>query len=174
MPLIKSYRDTHPSWGKDVFLAENITLVGDITLGDEVNIWYGSVLRGDVGKITIESRANLQDLCCVHMTKHISNAHICELASIGHSAIIHGALIESKALIGMQAVVMDNARIGEQSIVGAGALVTSNTVIPPRSLVLGSPAKVVRTLSDEECQAGEKTALRYLGLAQEHRAEASR
>lgn len=166
--LVKAYRGTTPRWGEGCFLAENSTLVGDVELGDGVNVWYGAVLRGDVGKIRIASGANIQDLACVHMTKNRSNAMIGESVSIGHGAIVHGALIEAGALIGMGVILMDNARIGEESLIGAGALVTEGTVIPPRSLALGRPAKVVRRLSAEEALAGRRTAERYLGLAKEH------
>lgn len=168
MALIKAYREVLPRMGAGVRLAENSTIIGDVELGEGVNLWYGCVLRGDVGKIVIGKKSNLQDLCCVHMTKHKSDAILGEEVSVGHAAIVHGAIIEDGVLVGMGAVVMDNARIGEGSIVGAGALVTGGVVIPPRSLVIGRPAKVVRPLREDEWEAGRKTCARYLGLAEEH------
>lgn len=168
MALVKAYRDAAPQMGVGVRLAENSTVVGDVELGDGVNLWYGSVLRGDVGKIVIGKNSNLQDLCCVHMTKHQSNAVLGDEVSVGHAAVVHGAIVEDGVLVGMGAVVMDNARIGEGSIVGAGALVTGGVVIPPRSLVVGRPGKVVRPLRDDEWEAGRKTCARYLELAAEH------
>lgn len=163
--LVKPFEGHTPVFGRGVRLAENATVVGDVVLGDGVNLWYGGVVRGDVGKVRIGRNANLQDLCCVHMTKYKSDAILGDDVSIGHGAIIHGAIVEDGVLVGMGAIVMDNARIGEQSIVGAGSLVTQDVVVPPRSLVMGRPARVVRPLKDEELLAGFKTAERYLGLA---------
>jgi gamma-carbonic anhydrase len=164
-PLVKAFQEHFPQIGQQVYLAENSTIVGDVVLGDGVNVWYGAVVRGDVGKVRIGKYANLQDLCCIHMTKYRSDAILEENVSIGHSAIIHGAIVEYGVLIGMGAIIMDNARIGAQSIVGAGSLVTQDVIIPPRSLVLGRPAKVVRQLGEDEALAGIKTAERYQGLA---------
>lgn len=169
MALVKSYRGVVPQLGEGCFLAENATVIGDVTLGNGVNVWYGAVIRGDVGFVRVAQGANLQDLCCVHMTKHRSNTIIEEYASIGHSAIVHGAVVGAGALIGMGVILMDDVRIGEESLVGAGSLVTEGTVIPPRSLALGRPARVVRSLTVEEAGAGRRTAERYLHLAEEHR-----
>jgi gamma-carbonic anhydrase len=169
MALLKAYRGVNPQIGDGCFLAENATVIGDVILGARVNIWYGAVIRADVGYVRIAEGANLQDLCCVHMTKHRSNTIIEEHASIGHSAIVHGAIVGAGALIGMGVILMDDVKIGEESLVGAGSLVTEGTVIPPRSLALGRPARVIRSLSAEEVGAGRRTAERYLGLAEEHR-----
>lgn len=167
-PLVKAYEGFTPTFGSGVRLAENATVVGDVVLGDEVNLWYGGVIRADVGKVRIGKHANLQDLCCIHMTKYKSDAILGQNVSVGHSAIVHGAIVEDGVLVGMGAIIMDNARIGEQSIIGAGSLVTQGVVIPPRSLVMGRPAKVVRPLDTEEMLAGAKTAQRYLSLAASH------
>lgn len=168
-PLIKPFGTHAPTIAAGCFVAENVVLIGDVVLGEEVNIWYGTTIRGDVGRVVIEKRANIQDMCCVHMTKNLSNTWIGEQASVGHSAIIHGAAIGPGALVGMGCIVMDNATIGEQAILGAGSLVTQGAVIPPRSLALGRPAKVVRALTEEELSAGQRTAARYLDLAEQHR-----
>ncbi len=168
MALIKAFEGIAPVIGRDVRLAENATVVGDVELGDGLNIWYGAVVRGDVGRVRIGKNANLQDLCCVHMTKYKSDAILGQNVSLGHAAIVHGAIVEDGVLVGMGAIVMDNAVIGEGSIVGAGSLVTQGVKIPPRSLVLGRPGKVIRTLSDEEALSGTKTAERYQGLARSH------
>lgn len=168
MALILDFEGELPTIGQKVFLASNSTVVGKVEIGDETNIWYGCVLRADVGRITIGQRVNIQDLSCVHMTKYKSNAVIEDEASIGHGVIVHGAIVGAGALVGMGCVLMDNARIGEESIVGAGSLVTAETIIPPRSLAFGRPARVIRELGPEEIQAGRKTAARYLGLAAAH------
>lgn len=163
--LVKAFEGMFPQMGSGVRLAENATVIGDVVLGDGVNVWYGGVIRADVGRVRIGRNANLQDLCCLHMTKYKSDAILGDEVSIGHSAIVHGAIIEDGVLVGMGAIIMDNARIGAQSIVGAGSLVTENVVIPPRSLVLGRPGKVIRPLSEDEILAGARTSERYLGLA---------
>jgi gamma-carbonic anhydrase len=168
MALILPFESQHPILGQRVFVAASASVVGDIEIGDDTNIWYGCVLRGDVGKIRIGRRVNIQDLTCIHMTENLSDALIEDDVSIGHAAIIHGAIIESGALIGMGSVVMDNARVGEEAIVGAGSLVTGNARIPPRTLALGRPARVVRELSAEEARAGRTTAEKYVKLGHIH------
>ncbi len=168
MALCKSFDSIAPQVAKGVFLAENCTLVGDVVIGAGSNIWYGTVIRGDVGKVRIGERVNVQDLSCIHMTTDISNSFIADDVSIGHGVIVHGARIEKGALIGMGSILMDNCVIGEGAIVGAGSLVTSGTVIPPRTLALGRPAKVVRELTEEECKAGRNTANKYVMLAAKH------
>lgn len=169
MALVKPYRGLHPRFGERVFLAENASILGDVELEDGVNVWYGAVIRGDVGKVRIGRDTNIQDLACIHMTTAISDALIGSEVTIGHAAVIHGAIVGDGALVGMGALLLDNARIGEEAFVGAGALVTSGTVIPPRTLALGRPAKVVRELTAEEAAQGRKSAKKYLWLADDHR-----
>jgi carbonic anhydrase/acetyltransferase-like protein (isoleucine patch superfamily) len=171
MALIKAYRGIRPQLGKRVFLAESASVTGDVVVGDDCNIWYGCVVRGDVGKIRFGRRVNLQDLSCVHTTENLSEALVDDDVSMGHGVILHGAIIEAGVLVGMGSVLMDNARIGAQSIIGAGSLVTAGTIIPPRSLAFGRPAKVVRSLDDKELLAGKSTAEKYVKLGREHGAE---
>jgi gamma-carbonic anhydrase len=168
MALIKSYREVAPKLGDAAYLAENATVIGDVRLGEESSVWYGAVLRGDVGRISIGKRSNVQDLACIHMTKRLSNAIVGDEVTIGHAALIHGAIIEDLCLIGMGAILLDNARIGRGSIVAAGTLVTGAVEIPPRSLVMGRPGKVVRELSDDELLELRHSADRYVRLAREH------
>lgn len=172
VPLVRAFGSKVPRLGERVYLAETAVVVGDVVLAEDVNIWFGSVLRGDVGWIRIGARSNVQDLSMVHMTTSISNTEIAEDVSVGHGVIIHGAKIESGALIGMGSILLDNAVIGEEALVAAGSLVTGRTEVPPRTLVRGSPARVVRELTPEECLQGRLTAERYLGLAREHHAAA--
>lgn len=169
MGIVRTFAEHVPKLGRGVFLADGAVVVGDVELGDESNLWYGTIVRGDVGKVRIGRRVNLQDLACVHMTTAISDAILADDVSVGHGAIIHGAVIEEGALIGMGCILMDNARVGAESIIGAGSLVTSGTVIPARSLALGRPARVIRPLSDGELSAGRNTANKYVGLAAQHR-----
>ena len=168
MALIKDFEGFSPQYPDSVFLAENSSVIGDVQLGEDVSVWYGTVIRGDVGKVRVGARTNIQDLCCVHMTTDISSTIIGDDVSIGHSAIIHGARIDSGALIGMGCILMDNCTIGENSIVGAGSLVTSGTKIPPNSLAHGRPARVIRELTPGERNAGRDTANKYAALAQIH------
>lgn len=168
MALVLPYLEHFPRICDGVFLAASASVVGDIEIGDHSNIWYGCVLRGDVGKIRIGKRVNVQDLSCIHMTENISSAVLEDEVSIGHSVVIHGAIIGAGALIGMGSVVMDNARVGEEAIVGAGSLVTSGTNIPPRTLALGRPARVIRELSADEARAGRTTSAKYVKLGQIH------
>ncbi|HSC88157.1 MAG TPA: gamma carbonic anhydrase family protein [Polyangiaceae bacterium] len=167
MALVKAFRGVSPRL-TGAWVAENATLVGDVELGEDANVWYGCVLRGDMGRIRVGQRSNIQDMCCIHMTSDVSDTVIGNEVTVGHSVTIHGAVVEDGALIGMGALLLDNARIGEEAFVGAGSLVTANVVIPPRALVLGRPGKVVRILSAEEAAQGRKSALKYVKFAREH------
>lgn len=167
MGLVKRYKDVAPTLGAGVWLAETAAVIGDVVLGPDTNVWYGTVIRGDVGAVRIGCRVNLQDLCCVHMTENVSTSIIDDDVSLGHGVIVHGARVERGALIGMGSILMDNAVVGEQTIVGAGSLVTAGTVLPPRVLALGRPARVVRPLRDDELEAGLKTARKYVRLARD-------
>jgi gamma-carbonic anhydrase len=171
MAVIRAYKGEAPKFGSEVFVADNATLVGAIEVGDQVNIWYGAVLRGDVGRIVIGARTNIQDNATIHMTHRVSDAIVGSDVIIGHNAVIHGAVIEDEVLVGMQSAVLDNARVGAGSWVAAGSVVPPNLVVPPGVLVRGSPAKVVRELRTEEREWAKQGVLRYLGLAREHKSE---
>ncbi len=134
---------------ESAFVAASADVIGRVTLHEETSIWYHATLRGDINGIVIGPRSNVQD----NVVIHLSDDHGCyvgELVTVGHSAILHACTVKDEVLVGMGAIVLDGSVIGERSIIGAGALVTGGTVIPPGSLVLGSPAKVVRTLSLDE------------------------
>jgi carbonic anhydrase/acetyltransferase-like protein (isoleucine patch superfamily) len=171
MLVIRAYKGVLPQFGARVFVAEGAAVIGAVELAEDVSIWYGVVLRGDVGRIRIGARTNIQDNATVHMTGGVSDASIGSDVTVGHNAVIHGAIIEDGSLIGMQAVVMDNARIGAGSWVAAGSVVPPNLVVPPGVLVRGSPAKVARELKPEERVSAARGVARYLELAREHRAE---
>ena len=151
-----------PQVGRGVFIADTARVIGDVELGDEVSVWFGCVLRGDVGSIRVGARSNVQDLSMLHMSRDLSNTVIGEEVTIGHRVIVHGATIGDGALIGMGAILLDNCSIGAECIIGAGALVTQNTVVPPRTLFLGSPGKVIRELKEAEWRQGRELALRYV------------
>jgi carbonic anhydrase/acetyltransferase-like protein (isoleucine patch superfamily) len=155
------------SQGKSVFIAPTATVIGDVLLGDEVNIWFGAVLRGDSDKITVGARSNIQDNAVIHCDPN-EPAIIGEECIIGHCAIVHGATLANNVLVGMNATVLNNAEIGEFSIIGANALVTAGTLIPPYSLVLGSPAKVVKTLNEDQIKGIKTNAEVYVAKAKEY------
>lgn len=155
--------------GKEVFIAPTATVIGDVSLGDEVSIWFGALLRGDSDKISIGARSNIQDNAVIHCDPN-EPAIIGEECIVGHCAIVHGAELENNVLVGMNATVLNNAHIGEFSIIGANSLVTSGTKIPPYSLVLGSPAKVVKTLSPKQVQGIKTNAAVYVAKAKEYMA----
>lgn len=150
MALIKSVRGYTPEFGKNCFLAENATIIGDVITGDECSIWFNAVIRGDVNFIRIGNNVNIQDGCILHTLYQKSSIEIGDNVSVGHNAIIHGAKIEDYALIGMGSVILDNAIIGEGSIIAAGSVVLSNTKIEPYSIYAGTPAKFVKEADPEQ------------------------
>ncbi len=168
MPLI-AYRDKRPTLAADVFVAPGAYLIGDVRAAEGSNVWFGSVLRGDVAEIVLGRGANVQDNCTIH-TDSGRPAILEEFVALGHNAIVHSATVEANSLIGIAAVVLARSHIGSGSIIGANALVTEDSVIPPRSLVLGTPGRVVRQVTDEEYERlCLGTARRYYELAREYR-----
>jgi carbonic anhydrase/acetyltransferase-like protein (isoleucine patch superfamily) len=148
--LIRGYKGKTPVIGEGVFIAENATIIGDVEIGDHSSIWYGTVVRGDVFHIRIGSRTNIQDNCTLHVTNGTWPVVLEDEVTVGHGVILHGCTVGRGSLIGMGSRLLDGVVIGEHSLVGAGSLVTQNTHIPARSLVLGSPARVVRSLTADE------------------------
>jgi carbonic anhydrase/acetyltransferase-like protein (isoleucine patch superfamily) len=173
MAIILPYLDVWPRFGRDVFLAPNATVTGDVDLGDEVSVWFGAVIRGDSGSARIGPRTNIQDLACVHMTRGLSSTVIGADVTVGHGAILHGCKVGNGCLIGMGAILLDNAEIGEGSIVAAGALVPARAVIPPRSLVVGSPGKVTREVTPEETERVLRGVAQYIETARRYGAVSS-
>lgn len=158
---IETYESYRPQIDSSAFVAGSADVIGRVTLHEESSVWYHATLRGDINEIVIGPRSNIQDNAVVHLADDYG-CYVGELVTVGHSAVIHACTIKDEVLIGMGAIVLDGAVIGERSIVGAGALVTGGTKIPPGSLVLGSPAKVVRTLSPEEQQGVKYWAEKYV------------
>ena len=151
--MIQDFIGQFPQFDDSNFIAETAAVIGDVHLGKDVSIWFGASLRGDVNRIRIGERSNIQDNAVVHVTHHTAPTTIGKGVTVGHSAIVHGCTIEDDVLVGMGAIILDKAVIGERSIIGAGALVTGGVNIPPGSLVLGSPAKAVRPLTPEEIES---------------------
>jgi carbonic anhydrase/acetyltransferase-like protein (isoleucine patch superfamily) len=167
---VQAFRGKTPRLGERVFLADGAVVIGEATLGDDASLWFHSVVRADVGWIRIGKRTNVQDLSVIHVTGGAANTEIGDQVTIGHRAVLHGCRVEDGCLIGIGAVVLDGAVVGEGSVIGAGAVVTPGTRIPPRSLVLGCPAKVVRPASDAEARMGVEGAEHYVELAESYRA----
>ena len=154
MAIIRKIRGHEPLVGEGTFLAETAVLLGDVTIGKDCSIWYGAVLRGDVNKITIGDRTNIQDGAVLHTlydgSKHPSQTHIGSDVSVGHNATIHGAIIEDNCLIGMGATILDNAHVPSGCIIAANALVLSNQKLEPNSVYAGVPAKKVKEVTPEQ------------------------
>lgn len=166
--ILHRYLDKIPKIGADAFVAEGAAVVGDVVLGDEVSIWFGCVLRGDVNRIEVRSRSNLQDGTVVHLGDE-DPTFVDEDVVVGHRAVLHGCRIGAGTLVGIASTILDGAQIGEGSIIGSGAVVTAGTKIPPRSLVLGVPGKVVKTLTAENEAFHRALAGKYLRLSHNHR-----
>ncbi len=163
MALIKKVRGFTPQFGKDCFLADNATIIGDVTMGDECSIWFGTVLRGDVNSIRIGNRVNIQDGSVLHTLYEKSTIEIGDDVSIGHNVTIHGATIKDGALVGMGSVILDHAVVGEGAIVAAGAVVLSKTVIKPGELWGGAPAKFIKMVDPQQSkEINQKIAHNYL------------
>lgn len=162
-----------PNIHSTAFVAGNATVLGNVTIGEESSVWFQSVLRADIHRIVIGPRSNIQDGAVVHLADDYG-VEVGELVTVGHKAILHACKIADEVLVGMGAIVLDGAEIGARSIIGAGALVTGGKKFPPGSLILGSPAKVVKTLSLEE-QAGIRVwAEKYVRISREYLARGIR
>jgi carbonic anhydrase/acetyltransferase-like protein (isoleucine patch superfamily) len=174
--MISNYQNYTPTLRDKTLIAPSADVIGRFTMVEDFSKWFGCVVRGDVHFITIGDRSNIQDLSMVHVTHHkrddMSDGHptiIGNDVTVGHRVMLHGCTIEDACLIGMSATILDGAVIGKESIVGAGALVTKNKVFPPRSLIMGSPAKVVRELTDAEVAELYASAKRYVSFKENYR-----
>ena len=161
MALIKEIRGFYPKIGTGCFLAETSVIVGDVIIGNDCSIWYGAVLRGDVNTIIIGNRVNIQDCAVLHTLYEQSIVEIGDDVSIGHNATIHGAKIGNNVIVGMGAILMDNAIIPDNTIIAAGALVLSNTVLEP-GIYAGVPAKKVKDIDETSIKMARKNAAGYL------------
>ena len=169
---LNQYLNTDPKIDPSAYIAEGATVIGAVDLKRDVSIWHSAVLRGDINSITIDEGSNIQDGSVVHLADDFG-VSIGKYVTVGHSAVIHACTIQDECLIGMNATILDGAIIGKQSIIGANALVTKGTQIPEGSLVLGSPAKVVRPLTKEERLSIKPWAEKYIITAQFHKSKFS-
>lgn len=171
--LIRHFGTSSPRLGQRVFVASNATLAGDVDLGDDVNVWYGAVLRADLREIRIGARSNIQDGAVLHVDSPDCPTLVAEDVTIGHCAILHGCTVERGALVGMHATVLNGAVVGEAAIVAAGALVPPGMKVPPRTMVAGVPAKVRRDVTDEEITHVRRGVDIYLELKSRYLASGS-
>ena len=170
MGRVLPYEGVLPKLGRDVFLAPGVYVIGKVEIGDESSVWFGSVVRGDVGSIFIGQRTNIQDLSMIHITNGVADTRVGDDVTVGHGVILHGCDIGDRCLVGMGSVLLDNVRVGEDSVIGAGSLITPRMVIPPRSLVLGRPAKIIRQVTETEMRMGIDGARHYVENARKFRA----
>lgn len=150
--MIKTYKEFVPKIGKDTFIAETAVVLGDVEMGSECSIWYSAVLRGDVNKIRLGDRVNVQDCSCIHTSEGDAYIQIGNDVTIGHNACVHGAKIKDRVLIGMGSTILDNAEIGTCSVIAAGALVLQNTKIGDYELWGGVPAKLLKKLTPTDVE----------------------
>jgi len=162
--MIAKFNDKMPVMDRPAFIADNAAITGDVTVKEDANVWYGTVLRGDIEPIVVGRGSNIQDGCILH-TSEGTPCLVGDNVTVGHGVILHGCVIEDNCLIGMGATVLDGAVIGKESIVGACALVTKGKKFPPRSMIIGSPAKAVRTLTDEEVADLHSHPVHYVEVA---------
>lgn len=150
MPLILPVKDKYPKFGEDNFIAENATIVGDVTLGDRCSVWFNAVIRGDVNAITIGNESNIQDGAVIHATYLKAATYIGNRVSVGHNAIVHGCTVKDHVLVGMGAIIMDHAVVEEYCIIAAGSVVLENTRCETGHLYAGTPARKIKPITEEQ------------------------
>ena len=170
--MLRRFGNHHPAVSDTCYIDPSAQLIGDVTLGDHASVWMNAVLRGDVNSIRVGAQSNVQDCAVLHGQRHLYSVTVGELCTVGHNATVHGCVLEDAVLIGIGATVLNNARIGTGSIVAAGAVVPEHTVIPPRSLVAGVPARIKRQTTDEDLELILQYARNYLDYTAIYLAEA--
>jgi carbonic anhydrase/acetyltransferase-like protein (isoleucine patch superfamily) len=161
---LETFLRASPRLGQDVYIARGAAVLGDVTLGEHSSVWYNAVLRGDINRIVVGHHTNIQDNSVVHLADEFP-CLVGAYVTVGHAAILHACTIGDEVLVGMGSTILDGVVIGNQSIIGAQALITQNTQIPPGSLVLGAPAKIVRALTQEERAGLKGLAEKYVHIA---------
>jgi carbonic anhydrase/acetyltransferase-like protein (isoleucine patch superfamily) len=159
--IIRSVRGFTPTFGANCFFAENAVIVGEVTMGENCTVWFNAVVRGDVHSITIGNNTNIQDGAIIHCTYQKAKTVIGSNVSIAHNAIVHGCTVHDNVLIGMGAIIMDDAVIGENSVIAAGAVVLAGTKVEPGSIYAGMPAKKVKDIGDDMKEVIQRTARNY-------------
>ena len=168
--VLRPYRSVHPRVAETAFIDQSAQVIGDVVIDDDSSVWMNAVLRGDINSIRVGQRTNIQDGCVVHVMGGTHPTTLGNEVTVGHAAVLHGCAIADRCLIGMGAIVLNGAEIGSDSIVAAGTLVVERLVVPPRSLVMGSPGRVRWTLTDDEVASIRRYAESYVGHKDEYTA----
>lgn len=166
--MIRTFQGIAPTIPESCFIEDTAAIIGNVVMGEYCSVWFHAVIRGDVHDIRIGQRTNVQDLCMLHVTHDTHPLLIGNEVTIGHHVVLHGCTIQDRVLVGMGSIIMDGAVIGEDSVVGAGALITEGTIVPPKSLILGSPAKVKRTVTDKELAWIKESAENYVRYSRQY------
>ncbi|TAJ23800.1 MAG: gamma carbonic anhydrase family protein [Nitrospirae bacterium] len=166
--MIRSFKGIKPTIPQSAYIEETAVVIGDVVIGEFTSVWFNAVVRGDVHYIRIGNRTSVQDLSMLHVTHDTHPLVIGDDVTIGHHVVLHGCTVKDRVLIGMGAIIMDGAVIGEDCVVGAGSLVTEGTVVPPKSLILGSPAKVKRPVTEDELAWIRESAQNYIDYARQY------
>jgi carbonic anhydrase/acetyltransferase-like protein (isoleucine patch superfamily) len=171
--MIRPFRGTHPQIHPTAYIEESAQIIGDVSVGEHSSVWFNAVVRGDVHFIRIGNRTNIQDGTVIHVSNGTHETILEDEVTVGHNVTLHGCYIERGSLIGIGSIVMDGVRVGAHSLVAAGSLLSPGTQIPPRSLVMGVPARVKRTLTDEEVAGLEVFWKNYVGYIEMYKEEES-
>jgi len=166
--VLRAYGDLEPRLAPTAWVAPGAVVVGDVELGADSSVWYGAVVRGDVERITIGARSNVQDGAVVHVTRDRFPTHVGDEVTVGHRAVVHGCVVGDGALVGIGAIVLDGARVGEGALIGAGAVVPPGCEVEPYGVAVGIPARVVRHLDEEERRTQRLRTLSYVDTARRH------
>lgn len=167
--MIKFFRNTAPEIHETAFIASDAIIIGDVKIGEESSVWFGSIVRGDVNYIRIGKRTNIQDASVIHVSSDTHPTILEDEITVGHRVTLHGCYVESGCLIGIGSIILDGVRVGRNSLIAAGSLITPGTNIPPGSLAMGSPARVKRKLSGEEIYNLSRFWQNYVGLTRDYK-----
>lgn len=168
--MIKSFKGQKPQIDQSCYIADNATLIGDITIGPKSSVWFNSVIRGDVAPTIIGEGVNIQDLCCLHQSPN-QPLIIEDFVTVGHKVTLHSSIIRKHALIGMDSTILDGAEIGKYAFIGAGSLVPPGKKIPPHTLAFGRPAKVIRELTEDDYNELKRINASYIEKAEIYKAD---
>jgi carbonic anhydrase/acetyltransferase-like protein (isoleucine patch superfamily) len=167
--MIKPLNNIHPRIHETAYVTADAIVIGDVEIGEDASIWFGSIVRGDVNYIRIGARTNIQDATVIHVSSKTHPTVLEEEITVGHRVTLHGCHVESGCLIGIGAILMDGVRVGQNSLVAAGSLLTPGTEVPPGSLVMGAPAKAKRKLNEEELALLDRSWRNYVELTEKYR-----
>lgn len=166
--MIRAFKDLLPQIDSSTYVEESANIIGDVVIGEKSSIWFNSVIRGDVNYIRIGSKTNIQDSCVLHVTKDTHPLIIGNEVTVGHNVTLHGCTVKDRCLIGMGAIILDGAEVGEDSMVAAGCLVKQGMIVPPKTLVVGVPARIARPLTEKEIKRIKQSAQNYIDYAKSY------